>query len=346
MKIAMISFRLPADGNDAALSNTGGMAHVLADQLTRRGHAVTMFSASAACAGASYQTVRVECGSPPGLWRFAWGLRSVDFSRFDVLNAHDGDALLCGRRRPRHVRTFHETGLAELLSAWLADERVAVSPGMGRILPGAKTVIAGGVDLARFKPGPEGKSKRPSVLFVGSMAEREKASLLVGIFERAIRPALPNAELWMVCGRGAAAVSGGSHVFHPVSRERLAKLYQRAWVLCQPGVPAGPASACAEAMACGTPVIAAPSAAAREATCDGRYGWLAREGELGGALLQVLREPELRERMSRGGLRRAAAFSWDAVCARYEAVFAEGTAVAENKAPDGKDAYGYSPFRQ
>lgn len=359
MKIAMVSYSLTGKNK----AGPGQMVHYLANQLVRRGHEVTMYSACAPCADARYETLQIACGEPFREFRFAWNLRKVDFGRFDVINSHGcGDLLLWGHKRPRLVHTFHEASISrllhgpsrggwvrlalsvicELVSAALADARVAVSASTRRYIPGIGAVIPNGVDHAKFTPGLEKKSPCPSVLFVGSMAGHERGAMLAGIFETSIRLAIPEAQLWMVCDGSFKSPGGKSSA--PVAPEKLISLYRQAWVFCLPASYDCCAASCIEAMACGTAVVATPTPNTCEMTSDGRYGWVAGDAELADAILQVLKEPELRERMRQCGLRRALAFTWDAVCDQYEAVY-RATGQSETT-PHGKEANEYSSFRQ
>lgn len=335
MNIAITSYYLPSGSK----IGVGYMVHYLANQLTRRGHKVTVFSACAACPDALYETVRIPCGKPMQTFRFAWNLRRIDFSRFDVLNAHGDDTFLWGCKRPRHIHTYHGSCLAEmwhaatlpvklrmgalaigeLTSAFLAGERVAVSANTRRYIPRIGRVIPNGVDLEQFTPGTEPKSEHPSLLFVGTVFGRKRGAMLVDLFEREIKPAIPDAELWMVCED--AVNSEGVHCLGRVPLERLISLYRRAWAFCLPSTYEGFGVPYLEAMACGVPVVATPNPGAREVTSEGRYGWLAPDGELAAALLRVLSEPDLRERMRHAGLKRAQEFGWDAVCKQYERLY-------------------------
>lgn len=332
MNIAITSFHLPSGSK----IGVGCMVHYLANALMRRGHCVTVFSSCERCEDSLYEVVRIPCGDRLRTFRFAWNLRGIDFSRFDVLNAHGDDWFLWGCKLPRLVHTYHGACLAEMIhapslpvrarmgalavcelgSTFLADERVAVSVNTHRYLPRIGHVIANGVDLNTFHPGTEAKSKHPTILFVGTLHGRKRGALLLDLFERVIRPALPDAELWAVCENPLQA-EGVHHCSH-VSLERLVQLYRQAWVFCLPSTDEGFGVPYIEAMACGTPVVATPNPGALEATAEGRYGWLAQDHELGFALLRVLTEKPLREQMREAGLKRAQEFSWDDVSARYE----------------------------
>ena len=343
MKIAITSYYLPSGSK----IGVGYMVHYLGNQLVRRGHDVTVFSACAACEDSLYRVEQIPCGNRLRTFRFAWNLRRVDFTGFDVLNAHGDDWFLGGCKIPRHIHTFHGSCLAETLhattlavrarmgalaacelgSAFLADERVAVSANTRRYLPGIGHIIPNGVDLSRFCPGNVEKSSHPSILFVGTLHGRKRGAMLLDLFQREIRPALPDAELWAVCGDEMEA--DGLHCCGRVGMERLIELYRKAWVFCLPSTYEGFGVPYLEAMACGTPVVATPNPGAREVTCEGRWGWLASDEELGSALLRVLTEPGLRQMMREAGLKRAQEFGWDAVCEQYERLYSGAQAVPE-----------------
>ena len=334
MKIAITSLYLPSSSK----IGVGYQVHYLANALVGRGHAVTVFSQAEAPADARYEVVTVPPARRLRTFRFAWDLRRYDLSSFDVLNAHGDDWFLWGRRRPRHVHTFHGSCMAEMLhatspfakarmaalaaceysAAMLADELVTVSANTRRFIPMVRRVIPNGVDLETFHPSAE-KSDAPSVLFVGTMHGRKRGAFLLDLFRREIRPRVPNAEFWAVCEN---EVDGdGVRWFGRVPLETLADLYRRAWVFCLPSTYEGFGIPYAEAMASGTPVVASPNLGAREVTGEGRSGLVAPDDQLGETLVRVLQDSDLRRSLREAGLERAQDFSMDNICAQYEAVY-------------------------
>ena len=214
MKIAMISWYLPS-GSKIRL---GYQAHYMANAMSRRAHRVTMFSPCAATEGALYETRTMPVGESMRTFRFAWNLRKIDFSGFDVVHAHGDDYWLWGQNVPIHVRTMHgsclaETlhvpgageklrmamlGLSEMLATGVADRTVCVSRNTRRYYPWVRDVIMNGVDVQAFHPQEERESD-PTVLFVGTYHNRKRGKLLMDEFVRVIPPTLPGAQLWMVC---------------------------------------------------------------------------------------------------------------------------------------------------
>ncbi len=337
MNVAMTSLYLPSGSK----IGVGYQVHMLANALTGRGHRVTVFSPCAASPDSRYAVEVVPPGRHLRTFGFAWDLRGYDFTPFDVLNAHGDDWFLWGKARPRHVHTYHGSCLAEMLhasglpgkarmgalalceygSTYLADELVTVSAVTRRYLPRVTQVIPCGVDLTAFAPGPEdAKADAPALLFVGTMGGRKRGAMLVDVFKNEVRPRVPNAELWMVCTD--APEGGGVRCFGRVSEDVLTDLYRRAWAFCLPSSYEGFGVPYIEAMASGTPVVAAPNDGAREVTREGQDGLLAPDGTLGDTLVQLLTDPDLRSRLRAAGLARAQDFGWDRVCEQYEAVYA------------------------
>lgn len=80
-----------------------------------------------------------------------------------------------------------------------------------------------------------------------------------------------------------------------------------------------------EAMACGTPVVAARTGGLPEVVVEGETGYLRTVGDVPGmitAALDILRDPELQARMSRAGIQRAhTAFCAECIVPLYEAFY-------------------------
>ena len=334
MKIAITSYYLPSGSK----IGVGYMVHYLANELVRRGHAVTVFSACAECSDSLYHVQQVPCGNNLRTFRFAWALRQYDFTQFDVLNAHGDDWFLWGCKLPRHVHTYHGSCFAEMLNAttvpvrarmaalalceftaaFLADKCVAVSENTKRYIPRIDCIVPNGVDLSTFTPT-EQKSEQPSILFVGTMHGRKRGALLLDLFRREIRPNLPTAQLWAVC---ETPVHGdGVHWCGRIPLEHLVTLYQHAWVFCLPSTYEGFGVPYIEAMASGTPVVATPNPGAKEITRNGKFGVLAGDRKLGSALLHLLRDENARTELRNAGLLRAKDFAWEAVCQSYENLY-------------------------
>ena len=162
---------------------------------------------------------------------------------------------------------------------------------------------------------------------------RDDYLLLVGSIEPRKRP-LVAADAARALGRPLVAVgperdaalaaelrARGAEVRGVVPKDELVRLYQRASALLLPTAYEGFGLTAAEAMACGTPVVAAPDPAVREAAGDAAA--YAEPDRFADVVGEVLAEPE---RWSRAGLERACAFSWAATAATTVAVYREALA--------------------
>lgn len=346
-RIAVFSYRLPCPGEKR--SGIEQVAHDLANALADRGHAVTVFTYDPRPATARYDT-------QPLRWRalmtnrvgraltegylgnvIALGPRYGDF---DVVLAH-GDSLLLPLRRKPVVRIMHGNALEEarsatsivravlqsgvyvqeLLTGFLQRGTVAVSANTARFNPFIRRVIPNGIDLTIFRPDRTARSQVPSILFVGAMKGRKRGAWLLDLFERAIRPAFPDAELHMVTTPGPPRAGVTYHT--GVETRALVRLYQRAWVYASPSIYEGFGLPYAEALACGTPIVATSNPGSREVLDDGRFGLLVRDEEFGPALSRLLANAGERERLARAGLTRASDYDIARAAEQYEQVMAE-----------------------
>lgn len=344
MKIAVISYRLPIEGE-----KRGGIervAHVLADGLARRGHRVVVFSHDPKPTGAAYEVRELPWKSFVDTWA---GLRltvgylgnvlalQVDVRDFDAVIAH-GDSLLLSMGRKPVVRVMHGSArgeathatsigravlqwgvyVQELLTAFFWPSTVVgVSANTRRDNPFVRQIIPHGVDAAIFQPLPSGKSPNPSIVFVGAVEGRKRGRFLLEIFERVIRPAFPDAALTFVGPKGPSQ-QGVTYVTG-VPDHDLAALYRRAWVCAAPSTYEGFGLPYLEAMACGTAVIATPNPGSREVLGDD-YAGLVEDGEFASAIVKLLADEGRRRGLEMAGIRRAGDFSVDRMIDQYEAL--------------------------
>jgi phosphatidylinositol alpha-mannosyltransferase len=347
MKIAVISYRLPVAG--AKRGGIERVAHVLADGLARRGHSVCVFSHDPKPEGAAYEVRLLPWKAFMETWA---GLRmtagylgnllalQVDVRGFDVVIAH-GDSLLLSLGRTPVVRVMHGSArgearhatsigraalqwgvyLQELLTAFLSPSSVVgVSANTQRDNPFVRRIIPHGVDTAIFQPIPMGKSPHPSIVFVGAIDGRKRGGFLLGIFERVIRPAYPDAELTFVGPKGPSQV--GVTYLTGVPDMDLAALYRRAWVCAAPSTYEGFGLPYLEAMACGTAVVATPNPGSREVLGED-YGGLVEDAAFAPALLQLLADEGKRRALETAGIRRASNFSIGRMIDQYETLLSD-----------------------
>jgi glycosyltransferase involved in cell wall biosynthesis len=349
-RIAIIQRFLPS-------RSRGGVGHFtdgLARALIARGHHVTVFSQDPAPAGAAYTVSRVavrDSRLAPLLFPFA--LRRCDFRGFDVIHAQGDEQWLRRRNAPPVVRTLHGSALAEswyngvvgrsvkrgamhfffylmeLIADVRADRVAAVSSGTGRYYPRLDAVVPNGIDVARFaRAGAAAvKSAAPSIVFVGELNSRKRGQWLVNEFAARIRPARPDAELWLVSPdrpEGVAAndpAQSGIRWLGPLDDDALAGTIARAWVLCLPSAYEGFGRPYAEAMAAGTVAAATPNPGAIDVLDAGRAGVLARDADLAPALVAIIADASARARLIDAGRARAARYDWSAVAAAYEELY-------------------------
>lgn len=333
-KIAFSSYYLPSESKIGA----GYQAHGLAQAMVRAGHEVTMFSPCTKPDDARYEHVQVPVHKPAATFRWALALRRQDLRDFDVFHAAGDDYWFMGKKRPAHVRTMHGScmaeaihinglkarlrmfllGLGEVLATLVADRTVLVSENTRRWFPWVNTVIPNGVDESTFHPG-DVKESKPTILFVGTYENRKRGKLLMNIFESEVRPALPEAQLWMVCSDAPKAA--GVEVLGRLSDDELADRYRRAWVFCLPSTYEGFGVPYIEALSSGTPVVATPNVGAAEVLGDGQFGRIVSDDGLGGALIDLLGDEAARGELAESGLLHAHEFAWPRVVAQYEAIY-------------------------
>ncbi len=215
------------------------------------------------------------------------------------------------------------------------------------------TVVGAGVE-PRFRPidDPDAlaavrrRYRLPDrfVLGLGTIEPRKNFDGLIRAFDR-VQTAAPGLELVVAGGRGwldgpifeAAARSPAAdriHLIGFVADEDLPALYTLARVFAFPSHYEGFGIPMLEAMACGTPVVAADNSSLPEVAGDAALLLGATdEAGLAQAILRIDRDEALRAACIRLGRARAASFSWEAAARRlvdvYRSVLSrDGTSVA------------------
>ena len=216
-------------------------------------------------------------------------------------------------RRSRFVVISESTG----------DDLAARGIARGRV-----SVIHCGLDHATYRPDPaEAKSAQPTVVFVGRLRRYKGMDWVLRSFP-AVLARVPSARL-LVIGDGpfetqlrrAATRLGVAQAvdflgFLPAA-EKVRRLRQ-AWVVVQPSPKEGWGLTMIEAGACGTAVVAADSPGLRDSVRRDETGLLVRHGDdaqFAAALVRVLEDRALRERLAAAGIAHAATFSWPACAA-------------------------------
>jgi glycosyltransferase involved in cell wall biosynthesis len=179
--------------------------------------------------------------------------------------------------------------------------------------PGRIVVTPLGVD-AVFAPGDE---RDDFLLFVGAIQERKDpraAALAAREVGRRLVVVGPTKDE----GLADELRNLGAELRGYVDREELAGLYRRAACLVFPSRYEGFGLPVLEAMASGTPVVAAPDAAVRE-VADGAAVY-AEPGELAAAVEDALARSD---ELGRAGIERARRFSWAETARRTAEVYRE-----------------------
>lgn len=208
-----------------------------------------------------------------------------------------------------------------------AVELLARSAGLTRAFP-----VSCGIDAERYHAAERGPV--PTVLFVGRMDQEKRVDELIRAF--AALPAGLPARLELVGdGPERAAWTGlvaqlgvGDRVRFRgfVSEEDLLEAYSGAAVFCMPGIAELQSLATLEAMASGTPVVAADAMALPHLVRPGRNGWLYPPGdvtELSTRLAALLGDPALRRRMGAVSREIVGDHAISATLDRFEGIYRE-----------------------
>ncbi|MFY8094277.1 MAG: glycosyltransferase family 4 protein [Niveispirillum sp.] len=188
-----------------------------------------------------------------------------------------------------------------------------------RGVPADKLILVPyGGDLSRFRPLGE-KDRDFRILFVGQLAIRKGLSYLLQAVRRA---ALPGAKLVLAgLEQPETATLLARETGLPVERlgvlrgDDLVREMSRASVLVLPSVEEGLAMVMAEALACGTPVIASTNTGAADLFSDGVEGFILpiRDPDaIADRLTRLAADPGLRAQMGHAARDRIQGFGgWD-----------------------------------
>jgi len=343
LRIAVFSYRLPVVG--AKRGGIERVAHDLADGLARRGHGVTVFSHDPRPPSATYHVARLPWRRFVDSWigrrvtmgylgNVLWLLPRV--SGFDVLLTH-GDSLLLPFTGKPFVRVMHGSARGEaasatsagrfllqagvyaqeLASAALHRETVAVSKNARRANRFIRRVIPNGVNRRVFHPGAAPRSGRPTLVFVGALPGRKRGLWLLELFASTIRPRVPDTELHMVCAPGPDQPGVRYHV--GISDTELAALYCRSWLCVSPSTYEGFGLPYAEALACGTPVVATANDGSREVLAAGG-GIVVDDAAFASTVVALLTDDVRRRALAEEALALGAAHDLEATIDAYEAL--------------------------
>ncbi|MDA1096406.1 MAG: glycosyltransferase family 4 protein [Chloroflexi bacterium] len=272
----------------------------------------------------------------------------LDDGHFDVIHLHEPlvPALPITFLRladgPALVGTFHAYASRKrlyqasrfLLERWVdrLDARIAVSvPArdfVSSYFPGTYDVVPNGVDVAHFgsnvEPLPRFTDGKLNILFVGRMEKRKGFPHLLRAYAN-LKWQFPECRLIAVSPRPAdkeslriIAERGLRDVhFETATYQELPRYYRTADVFCSPATGAESFGiTLIEAMAAGATVVASSIPGYRSVVRDRIDGVLIEPRDEVGfaeALLTLLRDADLRERLSTAGRAKVPRFDWSEV---------------------------------
>jgi len=305
--------------------------------------------------------------------RDGWAMRAVLREHpCDILHLHEPFVpMACFASllfsRAVNVGTFHLTRerphllylLASPLLRPLARRlhgRIAVSPAalrtVSQFIPGQYELIPNGIELERFDAGPRQTPSSPTVLFVSRLEPRKGLLVLLRAMPE-IRRRVPDVRLEIVGSgplegraRQLAAQLGVSEavVFRgPANECELPELYRSAAVFCAPAT--GNESfglVLVEAMAAGTPVVAAANPGYRTVVRDGEGGLLVPPADphaLAEAVCRLLLDGTLWTKLSEGARAAARRYAWSHLADEVLRVYATAAVRARSDIPALRRAF-------
>jgi phosphatidylinositol alpha-mannosyltransferase len=263
----------------------------------------------------------------------------------------------------RQKRFFYYSWGKRHLRRWYRrlDGKIAVSPAAANFieqyLPGYYNIIPNGVDVEHFsakaEPLRELRDGKTNILFVGRPEKRKGLDYLLRAY-RVVKSKRPDTRL-IIVGAGkferyqqdARAMRLRDVVFETfVPLEELPRYHHSADIFCAPATGfESQGAVLLEAMATGLPIVASNIEGYASVLTHGEEGLMALPKDPDGlaeALITLIDDPSLRDKMARKGKRRAQSYSWarvsQQVLSYYERLLHERGATAAASQQRGRAA--------
>jgi glycosyltransferase involved in cell wall biosynthesis len=199
-------------------------------------------------------------------------------------------------------------------------------------------VIPPGIEQEKYSLGR--KSSRPLVLYVGRLKKYKGIEYLIMAMKEVIKE-IVDVRL-LIVGKGNYAdelmkltekmeLENVVEFCGYVSEERKVAIMQRAHVLVIPSIKEGWGIPVIEAGACGTPAIGTQTSGLMDTIIDGKTGFLAPYGKpkiIAEKIVSVLKNDDLRDRLSKNALEWAKNFDWKNGLYRFERIV---TSIGKNR---------------
>ncbi len=287
----------------------------------------------------------------------SYGTWLMEFSGFPVLATIHHPLTIDLQNALRQAGSLYEKARRILWSPWVMQAVVArrmrqtivVSETSRKAVqeafnldPARMHVVHNGIDTETFRPLPDIERQPGLILYVGNSEDRNKGARYLLEAMNLLKDDRRDFQLALVDHKKENlklaprmvqkyGLQSRVHFTGRVSTEQLVKLYNQAMMVVSPSLYEGFGLPAAEAMSCGTPVIATTGGAFPEVIEHQETGWLVPPGDaqsLADAIRMVADDDELRTRLGKAGresiLRR---FSWrkaaEDTLAVYEEMLAE-----------------------
>jgi len=217
------------------------------------------------------------------------------------------------------------------------SERANIST--ARYFPGPYEIVPNAIDADFFRPDakpiPELQNNRPKILFLGRFEPRKGLKYLLKAFPAVVRR-VPDVQL-VVVGAGLFGYSYKQYLDKELQKhvvwaglipnEDRPRYYASCDVYCSPAI--GNESfgiVLLEAMATCKPVVASDIDGYRKVLEHNREGLLVPPRDtkaIADSLVQLLKNPGLRQRMGEAGRKKALIYSWPKIATRIENLYRE-----------------------